>query len=343
MWPVAGHEQIVACLERSLKQGMLAHAYLFTGLPHVGKMTLATALAQALNCEAGSKPCGECSACLKIARGIHPDVQIVKPWSAEEAPDKKARTEIVVDQIEQLQHAANLPPYEGRCRVFIFEQAELLNTATANRLLKTLEEPLPGIVFLLITATPEALPETVVSRCQVLALRPLPVGKIAEMLRNRGLDEAKASSLAHLAQGAPGWALAALEDENLVTARQEQMKSLVDLVSQDYEERFELAEGLAGRGSQNRAAIQATFDLWMELWRDLLLISAGAPGAITNADLGGQLCELAGGFRPGEIRTFISRLRLARRQLELNVNPRLLLEVLMLEMPRPAPVMNKKL
>jgi DNA polymerase III subunit delta' len=342
MWPVAGHEQIVACLERSLNQGTLAHAYLLTGLPHVGKMTLAKALAQALNCEAGAKPCGECPSCLKIARGIHPDVQIVKPWSVEEAPDKKARTEIVVDQIEQLQHSANLPPYEGRCRVFIFEQAELLNIATANRLLKTLEEPLPGIVFLLITAIPEALPETVVSRCQVLAFRPLPTGKIAELLRGRGVDEVRASSLARLAQGAPGWALMAIEDENLVTARQEQMNSLIDLISQDYEERFELAEGLAGRGGQNRAAIQTTFDLWLELWRDLLLISVGAPEAIINSDSGTELSMLAGGFRPGEIRSFIGRLRLARRQLDLNVNPRLLLEVLMLEMPRSARVTNKK-
>jgi DNA polymerase-3 subunit delta' len=342
MWPLTGHEQVVACLQRSLKKGNLAHAYLFTGLPHVGKMTLATALAQALNCEAQEKPCGECSACRKITAGVHPDVQTLKLWTVETAPDKKARTEIVMDQIEELQHWANLPPYEGKCRVFIFENAELINPNAANRLLKTLEEPLSGVYFLLLTAVPEQLLETIISRCQVLSLKPLPSAIMEDMLRVRGLEEGKATLLAHLAKGAPGWALAAVEDENLVTGRREKMNHLVNLLNQGYEERFELAEELAGRGSQNYGAIQATFDLWLELWRDLLLIKVGAPATITNMDLGSKLGSLAGGLSLEDIRAFINHIRQARRQLEQNVNARLLLEVLMLEMPRLAVGTNSK-
>jgi DNA polymerase III subunit delta' len=334
MWPLTGHEQVVGFLQRSLKKGNLAHAYLITGLPHVGKMTLATTLAQALNCEAQERPCGECYACRKIAAGNHPDVQIIKLWTVETAPDKKARAEIVIGQIEELQHWANLPPYEGKCRTFIFENAEQINPNAANRLLKTLEEPLPGVYFLLLTAVPEQLLETVISRCHVLSLKPLPSAKIEGMLRARGLEEGKATLLAHLAQGAPGWALAAAEDENLVTGRHERMNNLVDLLSQGYEERFEMAEELAGRGNQNRDATQATLNLWLELWRDLMLIKVGSPAAITNVDLGSKLGSLAGGLSLMDITTFINHLRQARRQLEQNVNARLLLEVLMLEMPR---------
>jgi DNA polymerase III subunit delta' len=342
MWPLTGHEQVVACLQRSLINGNLAHAYLFTGLTHVGKMTLATALAQALNCEAQETPCGECSACRKIAAGIHPDVQAIKPWTVETAPDKKARTEIVMDQIEELQHWANLPPYEGKCRVFIFENAELINPNAANRLLKTLEEPLAGVYFLLLTSVPEQLLETIISRCQVLSLKPLPSETIEDMLRMRGLEEGKATMLAHLAQGAPGWALAAVEDENLVIGRREKMNHLADLLNQGYEERFELAEELAGRGNQHQGAIQAVFDLWLELWRDLMLVKVGAPLAILNMDLGSKLGFLADGLSLEEIRVFINHLRQARRQLEQNINARLLLEVIMLEMPRLAVGTNSK-
>ena len=77
MWQAIGQSRAVSLLQRSLERGALAHAYLFVGLPHIGKMTLALNLAQALNCESAKPPCGECASCQKIARGMHADVQII--------------------------------------------------------------------------------------------------------------------------------------------------------------------------------------------------------------------------------------------------------------------------
>ena len=101
MWQIIGQPKAVALLQRSLERGNLSHAYLLVGPPHVGKMTLALNMAQALNCEAEERPCTECVSCRRIAASIHPDVQVIGLGSA-------AKAEIGIDQIRELQHAA--PP-----------------------------------------------------------------------------------------------------------------------------------------------------------------------------------------------------------------------------------------
>ena len=135
MWQVVGHRRAVSLLRRGLEKGTLAHAYLFTGPPRVGKMALALNLAQALNCEAAEPPCSRCPSCLKIASAKHADVQIIALTSAADADDAKTRAEISIDQIRQLQHSASLPPFEGRYKVFIIDGAELLSIGAANCLL----------------------------------------------------------------------------------------------------------------------------------------------------------------------------------------------------------------
>ena len=173
MWELVGQSRVLSLLQRSLEQGSLAHAYLFVGPPHVGKMTMALNLAQALNCEAAEPPCGECVSCQKIASVKHADVQIIDLSRDENSAEVENRTKISVDQIEQLQHSASLPPFEGRCKVFIIDGVELLSTGAANRLLKTLEEPVGKVVFILLTINERLLPTTIVSRCQRLELLPL--------------------------------------------------------------------------------------------------------------------------------------------------------------------------
>jgi DNA polymerase-3 subunit delta' len=334
MWPLAGNEQAISYLKGSLDKGALSHAYLFTGPPHVGKMTLAVLLAQAVNCLSADKPCGECDNCRKIAAGAHPDVQIIRLLTAEDADDKKARSELVIEQIRKLQHWASLPPYEGLCRVFIFEQAELLNEEAANCLLKTLEEPLPGVIFALLAPDTEAVPETVASRCQRLELRRVPAPEIEDLLLCRGLSPERAGLLARLASGAPGWAVNAMEHEEEFAERAARMNRLLDLVSSGYEERFEAAESMAGRGASSRNDVAASLAEWLGLWRDIMLIKAGQIEGIANLDLKDRLTALAEALNLSEIRLFIASLGRAGVQARQNVNARLLLEVLMLDMPR---------
>jgi DNA polymerase-3 subunit delta' len=332
MWQVIGQPRTVSLLQRSLEAGNLAHAYLLVGPPHVGKMTLAVNLAQALNCLGEAPPCGECPACLKIAAGNHADVQVIGLSRDGENGEAKL---IGIEQIKDLQHDASLPPFEGRHKVFIIEGAELLSIEAANRLLKTLEEPGEKVTFILLTVNERLLPATVVSRCQRLELPPLPIEAAAALLeKENGLAPEEARRLAGFAHGCPGWALAALGDESLLRQRREEMDGIAAAIAADSDGRFAYAARLATRFGQNRGAVYDVLDLWLDYYRDLMLLKLGRDDLMTNTDRRDELTRLAGGYTLSQIEAFIETIQATARQLRQNVNARLALEVMMLDIPR---------
>jgi DNA polymerase-3 subunit delta' len=332
MWQVIGHNRAVSLLQRSLEKGTTTHAYLFVGPPHAGKMTLAMNLAQALNCEAGQMPCGQCASCRKIARGKHADVRVIDLTSNSENGEDKNRTEIGIEQIRQLQHSASLPPFEGRNKIFIIDGAEMLSVEAANCLLKTLEEPVAGVVFVLLAADTALLPETVVSRCQCLELKPMPVDEAEAALAGlQGIEPQPAKLLSRLCHGCIGWAIEAAGNDELLNQYRENRDSILDIISAGFNERFDYASRLAVQFSQKREYVRQILNLWLDLWRDLLLIKAGSAEAITNIDIEIKMKELAGEYSLADIRRFIGSLQAARQQLWRNASPRLVLEVLMLD------------
>ena len=334
MWPVIGHETAVARLKRSLEKGSLGHAYLISGPPRVGKMTLAITLAQALNCRSSEAPCRECSQCQRIAASSHPDVQVVALGSASSDEDSRSRTEISIKQVrDDIQHWANLPPFEGGYRVFIIGEAELLSSEAANCLLKTLEEPQEKVLFILLTSEPMRLPETVISRCQRLDLKPVAAEKIENALLGRGASAEKARLLSRLCHGCPGWSLTAAADESLLEHRAERIECMIGIIEGNLDARFEYAGELASRFGQKRAEVQETLEGWLDCWRDMLLVKAELSASITNLDYASRLHSLADGFNISQIRAAIRAIGLARKQLRQNASPRLVLEVLMLDMP----------
>ena len=333
-WQIVGQSRAVSLLQRSLEQKAIAHAYLVVGPPHVGKMTLALNLAQALNCQGGEPPCGLCNACQKIASGKHADVQIIGLNSNGNLAEAKPRTEIGIDQIREVQHSSSLPPFEGKYKVFIIDGAELLSTEAANCLLKTLEEPVGGVIFILLTTNGGILPATVVSRCQRLELRPLATSQVVATLNQRwGIEQREAELLARLSHGCLGWALSAAADDSLLQRRAERIDRLLDIINGDYEQRFDYVTQLAAQFSQNRGLVQEILDLWLDWWRDLLLVKLGCGDAITNIDLEAMLVGLARGYNLARIKAVINSIQAAGEQLRQNANPRLVLEVLMLSIP----------
>jgi DNA polymerase-3 subunit delta' len=331
MWDIIGHDRAVDLLKQSLATGRAAHAYLFTGPEHVGKMALAQRLAQALNCNGAEPPCGECSACKKIAAGTHPDVQVIGLTQKDEGDERKV---ISVEQMKDLQHDANLPPFEGKNKVFIIETAELLHVDAANRFLKTLEEPQPDVTFVLLTVNERLLPETVVSRCLRLELQPVDRAVIAEWLVGHGkVAPDKADLLARLSHGCPGWALTAAADEAVLARRDAELDALHGLLAAPVEERFAWAGDLASGFTGDRRAVYGVLERWSDYWRDIMLVKLGCRDMITNGDRLDEIARVAASCRLEQAREYLAAIDRCASQLRRNVSPRLALEVLVLDIP----------
>ena len=334
MWQVVGQTKAVSQLQRSLETETLAHAYLFVGPRHVGKMTLALNLAQVLNCEAAERSCGVCASCQKIALAKHADVQIIGLSQSGDSAEARSRTEIGIDQIREMQHSSSLPPFEGKYKVFIIDGAEFLSSEAANCLLKTLEEPVDKVVFILLTANDRFLPATVISRCQRLELAPPAADEVETVLCSHwGIEPQKARFLARLSHGCLGWAISAASDDGLLQQRAEKLDRLLNIINADNEERFTYVAQLVALFRKSRELVQEILDLWLDWWRDLMLVKVGCSDRMTNVDMEAILVKMAEGYSLGQIRAFIDSIQAAGEQLRQNANPQLVLEVLMLGIP----------
>lgn len=326
MWQVIGQDRAVKLLKGSREGERLCHAYMFVGPKQVGKGTLALDLARTLNCTGDAPPCGQCLQCARIGSGVHTDVQVIGIASTPGAPQK---TEISIDQIKDLQRSASLPPFEGSCKVFIIDGAERLSTEAANCLLKTLEEPPPRVVLVLLTSREDLLLPTVLSRCFRVELRPLSATAVEAALLERGVSIERARLLARLCGGRLGWALEATADETILSRRQDKLEEIAALVSSGDEQLFTYAARLA---TQSRDATREALALWVSWWRDVLLVKGGCPTTITNVDYQDRLVAQAKASGLARVKDIISGIQMAQEQLDLNASPRLVLEVLMLTM-----------
>ncbi len=334
MWQVVGQTRVVSLLQHGLERGTLAHAYLLVGPRHVGKMTLALKLAQALNCEAAERPCGVCASCQKIALAKHADVQIIGLTRGGDSAEARSRAEIGIDQIREMQHSSSLPPFEGEYKVFIIDGAEFLSSEAANCLLKTLEEPVDKIVFILLTVNDRLLPSTVISRCQRLELSPPAAGEVEAVLCSGwGIDQQRAKLLARLSHGCLGWAISAASGDGLLQQRTEKLDRLLNIINADYEERFTYVAQLVALFRKSRELVQEILYLWLDWWRDLMLVKVDCSDSVTNVDSEAILVKIAGGYNLAQIRAFIESIQAAGKQLRQNANPQLVLEVLMLSIP----------
>ena len=329
-WNIVGHEWAVELLKRDLAQGRVRHAYLFTGPEGVGKRTLVAEFARALLCEGSEPPCGQCRHCKLHARASHPDLLMVAP----EVSGKHVRAaKVKIEPVRRLIYDLTLKPVEAQRRVACLVNFGAANDEAQNALLKTLEEP-PGSAVMLVTAErAEDLLPTIVSRCEGVALRPLPLATVQDALVLRwDTPRERAEQLAHLSGGRLGWAVRMVQDGSALEARRERMEDLRRLLRGSRVERMAYAERLAQAGSVDR--MQETLELWLGFWRDVMLASAGATAPLVNVDCETEIRHLAGTVPPALAEQVLKAIRQTGEWLEKNVNARLALEVMLLDWPR---------
>jgi DNA polymerase-3 subunit delta' len=325
-WNLIGHQWAVDLLQAQMAGGKLRHAYLITGPQGSGRRTLATRLAQALNCQDPPEPgayCGECRACRGFAKMAHPDLHLVELQEGDR--------EIKVDAVRELSRGLALTPYEARYQVALLLDFEQASESAVNALLKTLEEP-PGSVVLLLTAeSAESLPATIASRCELLRLRPVPVDELAAGLTvQHGIPAEQAQLLASVSGGRPGYALRLQADPEALAQRAEWLDAASEMLAADRVARFAFAQ----EASQDRDALQGLLQVWLSFWRDVLLRVGRQDAQLANRDRDAQLTELAGVVDlAGAAATVTGIERTLGLLANTNVNARLALESLLLELP----------
>ena len=317
---IVGHEKQLETLRQSLLTNRLHQAYLFIGPDGIGKRTLALALAQEIHCaELESDFCGKCGACRAIQTGNHADVRVLEPLS-----NKK---DISIQQVRELEKALSLRSFSGREKVAIIDPATLMNWPAQNALLKTLEEPPPDSVLILIASNAGGLLPTVRSRAFALLFAPLPRQLMVSFLISRkGKTREQAEFLATLAMGSLG-AVSKLENEKMIEKRIEWMETLLCLRAGDYRSALNAAEALAGNREETLKFLE-----WAGLWyRDLLSFRiAHAPNQVVNIDMLPQIEQQSAGIEEDDLFSLLSKTAEASRLIQRNVNRRMVLEDLLL-------------
>ncbi len=337
MWHgIIGHDKVVDQFRLALVRGRLASSFLFAGPPGIGKRSFAIKFAQALLCENNPAealdPCEHCPACIQVIAGTHPDFQLVSK------PDDKSfiPLELLIGDKEHrrregLCHYIALKPMMGGRKIAVIDDADYLNAEGANALLKTLEEPPPRSVLILIGASPAKQLPTIRSRCQLIRFQPLDAEAVAQLLSAQEIvaDTAEARRLAQYSEGsiqraveladAELWKFRNVLNERLAAARLDSV-SLARLTAK-------FVEAAGKDASPRRRRLHQVVGFAADFYRRLLRAANGAPNQ-ENAEAD-RIIDEALKRQPLDVEKTIARLQRcldADQQIDRNANQSTLIE-----------------
>jgi DNA polymerase-3 subunit delta' len=329
-WNIVGHEHSIDILRRTLLAQQVRHAYLFAGPQRIGKTLLAQRFAQTLLCTgnadprvAPTDPCNTCLACRKVLHGNHPDVHILK-----KPADKQF---ILIDQVRELQNTSSRRTMEGRRNIFIIENAHEMNLQAANCLLKTLEEPEQDVIVLLTVPDAGLLLPTILSRVQIVPMQLLTTTQIKQALAQQwAVENDEADLIASLAAGRMGWAVQAAKDDEMLADRAAQLALLAKLPTMNKIERFDIAQKVSSDSEKARELLE----LWLLWWRDMILVANNCLDLTVNVDMRSTLEKQAAQLGSATSEHMVRAILQTIESIEQNVNIRVALEVLMLDVPK---------
>ncbi len=356
---LTGQPRVQGFLRHAVEGGRVAHAYLFVGAPGSGKLEAAYALAQALLCENGG--CGACDACVRVARHTHPDVHYFAPESA---------TGYLISQTRELLEDVGLAPIRAKRKVYIIDRAEQMRANTANALLKTIEEPPSTVTFILLGTSTDLILPTIVSRCQCVPFRSMPLDESAgTVARATGADLSRCR-MAIAVTGGPARAIEFLKSAERQDARRQMLRA-VDMLRRSDEAdillgvrdlmaaiKAPLAEvkstqqavldqnaDYLSRGAlkqledrnkreltaRERSGIMEALASVRSLLRDVLLTLEGDPSTVVNEDAADIIDRLAARATTAGVVEALEAVSAAERRIARNITPQLTIEVMLFD------------
>ena len=320
---IIGHKNITSFLTKSLKNGEVSHAYLFYGPARLGKKTVASRFAEAV-----------------LGQPIlnHPDVYEVRRERKEK--EEKIAKNISIEQVRELERKLSLSSFLNSYKIGIIEEAETLSLEAANSLLKTLEEPTSKTVIIIISASISALPATIVSRCQTLKFLPVAKEKIYDRLLELGASRDEARDLAGISWGKPGLALDFWQTkkeggkDSAVAEYEEQAQNILDLMkAETLHDKMKIFDEVLGRDSGTEdlfGSLNQILSLWTSVLRDAVMLREGCPELVANMRFSEEIKKVSSRFGTEKFPELYQEIRLTRKYFGENLNPRLVLENLML-------------
>jgi DNA polymerase-3 subunit delta' len=337
-WRFCGNRQSVEKLRSAVERRAPRHAFLLTGIPSVGKRTLANRFAQALLCErpVSGIPCFECGSCRRVLRGSHPDISLYSLERQNEIAGERGKTAttLTIDTARSISAQAPLRPMNGAWRFVIVDDAELLLPDAQEALLKTIEEPPAFLVLLLVSSDLEAILPTIRSRCEHFELGAVPISEIDLFLTETGVEPNTAAAAAAFSSGAPGWAIRAAEYTLLIEESMSIVEQAASWIESSNFERVATAFALCDSIPKQRGEAIAVIEATAGLWRDSMLVRTGNSDRIVygaHTDLSNRL---AGSHELSELLAALSAVWTCLDDIRINVRPRLALESMVLSWPK---------
>lgn len=335
-WACWGHDVAVTTLQRAARHGP-RHAYIVGGPEHVGKTTLALAFALALMCpdrDARGGACGQCATCRRIIRGTHPDVSNFDlARQALEDKGSSKHTALTIQTVRTITSSLTLRPLERPWRVVVIDDVETMQSAAQEAFLKTLEEPPPYAVIILLVTDPEVLLSTVRSRCQVVQLQRVATSHIAECLHAAGVEHSVADELAALSEGLPGWGFRAANDPELRETRAEMQRHASRWIANSTYDRVVMAVQAADAFGRDRSGSFELLDILAGMWRFIMLRQIGASSQETERTSDALTPAAVAHVRIEDLVTAVKSVQICQSDLLSNVRPRLAFESMVLDWP----------